>query len=90
MTGSTNVANGIGAHVKAFSTRFGTVEGRNEFGRTGQHRRDGWFVAAAPGIQRGSMHDVSLDDLATTMAAILGVVMPEVDGRVVGELAGHT
>lgn len=68
----------------------GTVEGVNDYARTGEHRPDGWFVAAGPGIAHGRLSsEASILDLAPTAAAMLGVSMSGVDGRVLGELLGR-
>ena len=65
----------------------GVVEGVNDYARTGEHRPDGWFVAAGPGIaHRRLSSEASILDLAPTAAAILGVSMTGVDGRVISEL----
>ncbi len=86
-TGSTSVGNGASALVTARSPRIGTVERRNEYGRTGEHRRDGFVVAAGPGIAPGLLSaSVSVMDLAPTLAAMLGVALEHADGRPVPEL----
>jgi predicted AlkP superfamily phosphohydrolase/phosphomutase len=86
-TGSRQLANGTGAFVRATSPRIGTVEGFNEYARTGEHRPDGWMVATGPGIAAGSLAtSPSLLDLAPTFAAILGVDF-ECDGRPIDDIA---
>ena len=81
-TGSANIAGGIGARVRASSAAIGVVEGVNDFGRTGEHRPGGWFVAAAPGIAPGALaYAPALTDLAPTFAAMLGVSLDGCDGH---------
>jgi predicted AlkP superfamily phosphohydrolase/phosphomutase len=68
----------------------GTVEGVNDYARTGEHRPGGWFVAAGPRIaHRRLTSEASILDLAPTAAAMLGVTMTGVDGRVMNELLDH-
>jgi len=87
-TGTALVGNGTGAVVRATSPKIGTVEGTNRYGRTGEHRKEGIFVAAGPGIAPGTMAaPLSTMDLGPTFAAAVGVEMENVDGRAV-ELGG--
>jgi hypothetical protein len=66
------------------SPKLGTLEGENDYIRTGEHRPGGWLVAAGPGITPGQLsREPSVMDLAPTFAKMLGV---ELAGRVVGEL----
>lgn len=87
-TGSTNVAGGIGATVTVSSPLIGSISGVNDFGRTGEHRNQGWMVAAGPGITHGqfSSHP-NVIDLAPTFAAMLGVTLANVDGKPIEQLA---
>ncbi|MDQ3698910.1 MAG: alkaline phosphatase family protein [Gemmatimonadota bacterium] len=88
-TGSTALAGGTGARVRARSPAIGVVEGANDYGRSGEHRPGGWFVAAGPGIERGRLdREVSLMDLAPTFARMLGAELPDCDGRPIPELLG--
>ena len=65
----------------------GTVEGANDYARTGEHRAGGWFVAAGAGIAHQHLtREASILDLAPTAAAMLGVTLTGVDGRVISEL----
>jgi predicted AlkP superfamily phosphohydrolase/phosphomutase len=81
-TGNTQVGGGRGATVRARSPMIGVVEGTNRYGRTGEHRREGFFVAAGPGIRAGELAEpLSTMDLGPTFAALLGVPLPGVDGR---------
>jgi predicted AlkP superfamily phosphohydrolase/phosphomutase len=86
-TGSSALANGRGATVRASSAKIGTVQGVNDYGRTGEHRPGGWLVAAGPGIPHARLaRDVSLLDLAPTFTRMLGVDLPGAEGRVIQEL----
>lgn len=86
-TGSTIVGDGAAAHVRVHSPVFGSLEGRNDYCRTGDHRPRGWFVAAGGGIAPGRLErEISVLDIAPTIAAMLEAEMPEADGRPVPEL----
>ena len=86
-TGSATVADGVGARIRASSPLLGTVEGVNRYGRTGEHRPGGWFVAAGPGIAPGRLdYTPELVDLAPTFAAMLGVALDGCDGRPIDAL----
>ena len=86
-TGSVMVSGGIGATVRASSAKIGIVEGLNQYGRTGEHRIGGLFVAAGPGIQPGSLAgEVSILDFAPTFATMFGVDATRFDGQAIAEL----
>jgi predicted AlkP superfamily phosphohydrolase/phosphomutase len=86
-TGSTLVANGAGAHVRASSPKIGVVEGVNRYCRTGEHRPDGLFVAVGPRVRPGrASRDVSILDFAPTFMRLFGVKVGDCDGRAVDEL----
>jgi predicted AlkP superfamily phosphohydrolase/phosphomutase len=87
--GSTALGSGAAARVRARSSKLGTVEGVNEYGRSGEHRADGWFVAAGPGVSPGRLgREASLLDLAPTFTRILGVELPATDGEAIEEIVG--
>ncbi|MEO8444192.1 MAG: alkaline phosphatase family protein [Gammaproteobacteria bacterium] len=90
--GSATCGNPRGSHVRVRSPRIGVVEGTNTYVRTGDHRREGLFMALGPGIRPGKLaRTVSIMDFAPTFCALLDTPMPDVDGRVIAELvAGHT
>jgi predicted AlkP superfamily phosphohydrolase/phosphomutase len=89
-TGSSRVRGGAGARVRARSPGIGLLEGSNEYGRTGEHRPDGWFMAAGPGIEQGVLPEpVSILDLAPTFTGMLGVPMAGCDGNAIPQLAPH-
>jgi predicted AlkP superfamily phosphohydrolase/phosphomutase len=86
-TGSVMVGGGIGAAIRASSAKIGSVEGENQYGRTGEHRIGGLFIAAAPGIQSGRLaREVSILDFAPTFAAMFGVDATLFDGQTIAEL----
>jgi predicted AlkP superfamily phosphohydrolase/phosphomutase len=84
--GSSALGGGAGSIVRATSPKIGTLEGRNDYGRSGEHRPGGWFVAAGPGISHGRAQPVSVLDLAPTFAWMLGLDMHQCDGSVIPEL----
>lgn len=80
-TGSSLIRNGAGALVRARSPKIGVVEGVNHYGRTGEHRPQGLFIAAGQGVRPGRLGKVtSILDFAPTFAGILGVRLPQSDG----------
>ena len=87
-TGSLLLAGGAAATVRAHSAAIGVVEGANDFGRTGEHRREGLLVVAGQGVRPGLLKRVvSILDIAPTIATILGVDLPDCDGQAMPELA---
>jgi predicted AlkP superfamily phosphohydrolase/phosphomutase len=80
------VGGGAAAHVRLRSPRIGTIEGSNDYGRTGEHRPDGLFIAAGRGIRRARHHGAAIVDFAPTIARMLGVVAPQTDGVIVSGL----
>jgi predicted AlkP superfamily phosphohydrolase/phosphomutase len=85
--GSTTVGSGRGATVRLTSGKIGALEGSNRYCRTGDHRREGLFVAVGPAVSSGRMsRTVSIVDFAPTFTRLLGVSLPEVDGNPISEL----
>jgi predicted AlkP superfamily phosphohydrolase/phosphomutase len=85
--GSTALASGTGARVIARSAKVGTIVGANDYGRSGEHRPGGWFVATGPGVEHGRLErEPSLLDLAPTFARILGVELPGAQGAPIPEV----
>jgi predicted AlkP superfamily phosphohydrolase/phosphomutase len=85
--GSTNIGAGRGAVVRLHSPRTGTIEGANEWSRSGEHRPEGFIIASGPGVGPGRLERaVSVLDFAPTLLAVSGVPLPECAGRVVPEL----
>jgi predicted AlkP superfamily phosphohydrolase/phosphomutase len=85
-TGSTKLANGAAALVRARSPKIGVVEGRNTYGRTGEHRRDGFFAACGPGIPHTRLIGISLLDFAPTLTRLLGEELASAEGRPIPEI----
>jgi predicted AlkP superfamily phosphohydrolase/phosphomutase len=73
------------------SDRYGEIglsaPGYNPNGRSGNHRPEGFLIAAGPGIEAGAQLDeADILDLAPTVCALLGVPVPEkMVGRVLFE-----
>ena len=75
------IGGGPGATVRAVSPKIGVVTGTNDYGRTGEHRPEGFFVAAGPNTRSGRLsREVSILDFAPTFAKLLDVRLPESDG----------
>ncbi|MDR7485187.1 MAG: alkaline phosphatase family protein [Armatimonadota bacterium] len=56
-------------------------------GNSGNHRREGIFVACGEGISRGQTITAEIVDLAPTILCLLGApVLPDMDGRVLQEI----
>ncbi|MFN2397354.1 MAG: alkaline phosphatase family protein [Gemmatimonadaceae bacterium] len=86
-TGSTLIKNGAGAAVRARSPKIGVLEGVNEYGRSGEHRPEGFFVAAGPGVQQVRLKRMtSILDFAPTFAGLFDVRLPTCDGTPVPEI----
>ena len=72
------------------SPRVGTVEA-TPLGRTGDHRRNGFFVAAGPGVGKGMVApDADIVDLAPTISDMLGAELTDVDGHPIPALARNS
>ena len=86
-TGSSCVGGGRGARVIAHSAKMGRVEQENTYGRTGEHRPEGMFIAVGPHLSTRAMtHPVSILDFAPTFCEFLGVALPISDGTPIAEL----
>jgi predicted AlkP superfamily phosphohydrolase/phosphomutase len=89
--GSATVGTGRGGSVRLSSSRIGTVEGINRSCRSGDHRRDGLFVAVAPGLGSERLaFPVSIMDFAPTLTRLLGVELVGVAGRPISRLLDRT
>jgi predicted AlkP superfamily phosphohydrolase/phosphomutase len=85
--GSALIAGGAGATIRAVSPRIGSVTGTNEYGRTGEHRPEGFFIAAGPKVPCSRLtRAVSILDFAPTFAKLLDVTLPDTDGSPIPEL----
>jgi predicted AlkP superfamily phosphohydrolase/phosphomutase len=74
------------AHRAVYSARYGTIPWptphRNPEGRSGNHRMEGFMIAAGPDIKSGTIKDARMIDLAPTILALLGRKTPEpMDGK---------
>ena len=77
--------------TKVSSPKTGLIEGVFPGDRTGDHKPEGMLFAYGPGIVPGRLaRPVSITQLAPTIAARLGVSLPDVDGTPVPELAPRT
>jgi len=64
------------------SPRIGTVRGRYDGIRTGDHSAEGMLLAVGPGIAAGRREGpVAVEDLAPTITRLLGLELSGVDGR---------
>ena len=89
--GSATVGTGRGASVRVASGRIGTLEGVNRYGRSGDHRREGLFVAVGPGLDPGRLIGaVAIMDFAPTLASVLGTELPAGAGQPITRLRGRT
>jgi predicted AlkP superfamily phosphohydrolase/phosphomutase len=80
--GSTEVGPPEAATLTITSEKIGRISGSNDYGRTGEHRPDGFCIFAGHGIEKGAITaPVSLLDMAPTISNLLGVQLPECDGR---------
>ena len=71
----------------ATSPLTGLVRGRYGGVRTGDHRPDGFVLARGPVRAAGTVaRNLRVEDLAPTIAALLGVTLDQVDGRPAAEL----
>jgi len=75
------------------SPRFGAIAwpdpGRPPDGRSGNHRTEGWLLAAGPGFGAGGAISGDILDLAPTTLALLDVKpFREMEGRSLADLAG--
>ena len=76
---------------QVWSPRVGTVAARYDHWRTGDHNDRGLFIARGPGIAPGRRTEpMALTDVAPTIAAVLGVDLPDVEGRPRADIVGAT
>lgn len=75
--------------IRATSTKTGLVENDHQNVRTGDHKGLGLFLALGPlAIPGKLLRSVSVIDFAPTIAALLGVTLPGIDGQAIGEVLG--
>ena len=71
------------------SPKIGTITRTYSGVRTGDHTPHGLFMASAPQLKAGHREEpVSILDLAPTVASLLGVQLPGVDGAPIEEICG--
>lgn len=75
------------SRIRIGSAQIGEIEGEYTFCRTGDHRPGGMFIAVGPSISPGYLgRTVSIMDFAPTIASLLEVPLPDVDGKPITEL----
>lgn len=66
------------------SEKIGEIRGVRMSKRTGDHTPNGVFFASGPGTGAGELADpVPVENFAPTIAALLGVALPDVDGTTI-------
>jgi predicted AlkP superfamily phosphohydrolase/phosphomutase len=66
------------------SEKIGEIRGVRMSKRTGDHTPNGVFFASGPGTEAGELADpVPVENFAPTIAALLGVALPDVDGTTI-------
>jgi predicted AlkP superfamily phosphohydrolase/phosphomutase len=87
MIGSKGVSDDPSCRVRMTSDKMGSIEGEYTYCRTGDHRREGLFVATGPGIEKGQIQrTVSIMDFAPTFLNLLDVEVPGLDGKPIHEI----
>ncbi|HEY9229086.1 MAG TPA: hypothetical protein VIP11_20715, partial [Gemmatimonadaceae bacterium] len=85
--GTTAIGSGVDATIRARSPRIGSIAGTNHYGRTGEHRPDGFFIAVGPSARSGRLsRAVSILDFAPTFTKQFGIAREESDGEPIPEL----
>ena len=70
-----------------YSPKFGVIHKEYRGCRTGDHKPEGMFIALGPSIQPGHLEQrVSVTDFAPTIASLLDVLLPGVDGKPIEKL----
>jgi hypothetical protein len=78
------LGDGANAVLRVRSPRIGELETVNRYGRTGDHRPYGFFVAAGPGLGPSRLSTpVSLMDFAPSIETWAGLVPMPGSGRVI-------
>jgi predicted AlkP superfamily phosphohydrolase/phosphomutase len=69
------------------SKKIGEIRGEYRYCRSGEHKPGGLFIATGPSIPKGRLvRTVSILDFAPTIAASLGVQLPDIDGTLIPEI----
>lgn len=72
-----------------YSPKTGRIEGIFSGNRTGDHKPNGIFMVMGPSITPGRLErTVSIMDFAPTLALLLGVGLPKIDGQPILALTG--
>ncbi len=86
-TGTVAHGSGRQATVRASSPAIGTLQGENNWVRTGEHVSQGFFTFRGRGVGEGQRNVlVSSLDIHPTICHLLGIAHPDVDGVVIKEL----
>ena len=87
MIGSKGVNDDKSCRLQMTSEKIGLIEGEYTYCRTGDHRPEGLFIVAGPGIKAGHMErTVSIMDFAPTFLGLCGLKIPDLDGKPIREI----
>jgi len=87
MIGSKGVNDDKSCRLQMTSEKLGLIEGEYTYCRTGDHRPEGLFIVAGPGIKAGHMErTVSIMDFAPTFLGLCGLKIPDLDGKPIREI----
>jgi predicted AlkP superfamily phosphohydrolase/phosphomutase len=74
---------------EVYSPKTGKILGKYKKCRTGDHKSQGLFFIKGPSVKPGQVQQtVSVMDLAPTIASIVGVELPDVDGKSIARTIG--
>ncbi len=77
--------------LSVYSEKFGEIPTSFLHPRTGHHRPGGMFLAFGPLVQPGTLNrTLSVMDFAPTIAQMLNVSLPDIDGQPISELLGSS
>jgi predicted AlkP superfamily phosphohydrolase/phosphomutase len=86
--GSQAVGRGRNATLRIRSPKIGMIKGTNAYGRTGEHRSQGFLVVAGPTVSPGTFSTpVSVLDLAPTWTRVLGIDFEQAEGSAIETLS---
>jgi predicted AlkP superfamily phosphohydrolase/phosphomutase len=75
--------------ASVYSPKTGAISARYTKCRTGDHQPEGLFFIRGPNVKSGPMSGpVSVTDFAPTIAQILGIDLPRVDGKSIADRVG--
>jgi predicted AlkP superfamily phosphohydrolase/phosphomutase len=85
--GSTSLGNPNGSKIRIASKKLGELEGLSTYCRTGDHRPEGLLIAMGAGLKPGRIEQsISIMDLAPTISLLLGIQLPEIDGKPIARI----